>query len=114
MNPKTLLISFALTKSLAARSPVFSQQAPPSSDKAKQVMALVNKAAVLIDKDGKSAVTEFRKKDSEWVVPRRHILVRLLLVRLRFDGERIAQSCFSAAGRNERDWSEGRQREATS
>ena len=66
MNPKVLLIGFALTISLAAASPVFSQQAPPSSEKAKQVVALVNKAAVLIDKDGKAAFTELRKKDSEW------------------------------------------------
>jgi len=66
VNPKTLLIGLALTISLAAGSPVFSQQAPPSSEEAKQVMALVNDAAVLIDKDGKSAFTEFRKKGSEW------------------------------------------------
>ena len=66
MNPKVLLIGFALTISLAAASPVFSQQAPPSSEKEKQVVALVNKAAVLIDKDGKAAFTELRKKDSEW------------------------------------------------
>jgi methyl-accepting chemotaxis protein len=66
MNPKALLISFAATILLAAASPVFSQQAPPSSESAKQVEALVNKAAVLIDKKGKAAFTDFRKKDSEW------------------------------------------------
>ena len=42
------------------------QQGPPVSDKARQVEALVNKAAVLIDKEGKSAFPEFRVKNSEW------------------------------------------------
>jgi cytochrome c len=66
MNTKTLLMGFALAILLAAASPAFSQQAPPPSEKAKQTEALVNKAAALIDKNGRAAFAEFRKKDSEW------------------------------------------------
>jgi cytochrome c len=66
MNTKALLMGFALTASLAAASPASSQQAPPPSEKAKQTEALVNKAAALVDKNGKAAFAEFRKKDSEW------------------------------------------------
>jgi cytochrome c len=66
MNGKALLVGFALAILLAAASPASSQQAPPSSEKAKQTEALVNKAAALIDSKGKAAFAEFRKKDSEW------------------------------------------------
>jgi cytochrome c len=46
-------------------SPAFSQQSPPASERAKQVEALVNKAAALIERNGKASFSEFRKKDSE-------------------------------------------------
>jgi len=49
-----------------AASPAFSQSFPPLSDKARQVEALVNKAATLIDGKGKAAFADFRMKDSEW------------------------------------------------
>ena len=42
------------------------QQGPPASKQTKEIEALVNKAAALIDSKGKSAFSEFRKKDSEW------------------------------------------------
>ena len=66
MNAKALVIGFALATLLAATSPAISQQTPPPSEQAKQTEALVNKGAALIDKNGKAAFTEFRKKDSEW------------------------------------------------
>ena len=66
MNTKALLIGIILSTSLAAASPAISQDAPPLSEQAKQTKALVDKAAALIDKNGKTAFTEFRKKDSEW------------------------------------------------
>jgi cytochrome c len=66
MNTKVIFLGLALTVSLAAASPASSQEAPPPSEKAKQTEALVNKAAALIDKNGKAALAEFRKKDSEW------------------------------------------------
>ncbi len=66
MNTKRIIVGFALTALLVATSPAISQQVPPPSAQAKQTKALVNKAAALIDKNGKAAFAEFRKKDSEW------------------------------------------------
>ena len=50
MNANALFVGLALTTFVATASPVFSQQGPPPSERAKQVEALVTKAAVLIDK----------------------------------------------------------------
>ncbi len=47
-------------------SPALSQQSPPASERAKQTEVLVNKAAALIEANGKASFSEFRKKDSEW------------------------------------------------
>ncbi len=58
-------MGFSLAASLVAASSAFSQSVPPPSEKAKQTEALVNKAAALIDKNGKAAFAEFRK-GSEW------------------------------------------------
>jgi cytochrome c len=66
MNANALLAGLALTTLVGAASPVCSQQAPPASERATQVEALVTKAAALIDSKGKTAFAEFRKKDSEW------------------------------------------------
>lgn len=46
-------------------SPAHSQS-PPDSDRSRQVEALVNKAASVIDGNGKASFAEFRKKDGEW------------------------------------------------
>ena len=50
--------------------PTFAQQEdtaiPPESEQAKQIVALVEKAATLIDSKGKSIFPEFRKTGSEW------------------------------------------------
>jgi hypothetical protein len=51
---------------MAMTSPVSSQQSPPTSEKAKQIEAMVNKAAALVETLGKVAFSEFRKRDSEW------------------------------------------------
>ena len=66
MTTKGLIIGFAFATLLGAVSLALSQQVPPPSAQAKQTEALVNTAAELIDKNGKAAFTEFRKKDSEW------------------------------------------------
>jgi cytochrome c len=66
MNANALCVGLVLTTFVATASPVFSQQAPPPSEKAKQVEALVTKAAALIDDKGKAALEDFRKKDSAW------------------------------------------------
>jgi len=54
------------TALLLATHPAMSQQSPPSSEKAKQIEALVNKAAAIVDEQGKAAFIEFRKRGSEW------------------------------------------------
>jgi hypothetical protein len=69
-----LLVGFTIL--FAVSSPVFAQQAPPPSEKAKQIEALVTKAAALIDKNGKAAFANFRKKDSEWFHGDTHLLPR--------------------------------------
>jgi hypothetical protein len=51
----------------AAALPAAAQQAPPDSPQARAIVALVEKAAALVEKQGKAAAfTEFRKKGSEW------------------------------------------------
>jgi hypothetical protein len=65
-DEETLSPSMPLTTFVATASPVFSQQGPPPSERAKQVEALVTKAAVLVDNKGKAAFEDFRKKESEW------------------------------------------------
>jgi signal transduction histidine kinase len=66
MTTNGLILTFALTTLLATASPAISQDAPPASTRASQTEALVSKASELIDKNGKAAFTEFRKKGSEW------------------------------------------------
>ncbi len=67
MNAKALVTGFfVLAGLLGTASPALSQQSPPASEKAKQIEALVDKAAALIESQGKAAFTEFRKSGSEW------------------------------------------------
>jgi signal transduction histidine kinase len=63
---KALLPGSFLGVLLAINSPVAATGSPPPGERANQVKALVVKAAALIDKEGKAAFVEFRKKDSEW------------------------------------------------
>ena len=57
---------FVLAGVFWTASPAFSQSSPPPSEKAREVEALVNKAAALIDSKGKAAFADFRLKGSEW------------------------------------------------
>ena len=57
---------FLLGGTFAIILPVIAQDAPPPTEQANAVETLVNKAAGLIDKEGKAALAEFRTKDSEW------------------------------------------------
>jgi cytochrome c len=67
MNAKALFPGFVVLAGLLVTvAPAFSQQSPPASEKAKQIEALVNKAAALVESQGKAAFTEFRKSGSEW------------------------------------------------
>jgi len=51
---------------MAMGSTAQAQQGPPASPQAEQVRQLVDKAAALVDRNGKAAFGEFRRKDSEW------------------------------------------------
>jgi len=62
---KQLLFCAALVTMVMVNS-VNARQSPPTSEKAKQIEALVNKAAALVETQGKAAFSEFRKRDSEW------------------------------------------------
>jgi signal transduction histidine kinase len=62
---KQILVCAALV-TMAIINPINAQQSPPASEQAKQIEALVNRAAAQIDSKGKAIFSEFRKKDSEW------------------------------------------------
>ena len=62
---KSILGSIAVAM-IAIAPPANSQQSPPTSAQAKQIEAMVNKASALVEKQGKAAFSEFRKRESEW------------------------------------------------
>jgi len=62
---KKVLVCTALV-TMAIASPISSQQSPPTSEQAKRIEAMVNKAAALVESQGKAAFSEFRKRNSEW------------------------------------------------
>jgi cytochrome c len=71
MNAKAIFARlFVLAGLLGLSSPAFSQQSPPDSAQAKQIVALVKKAAAFVDSHCplacRSAFSEFRKSGSEW------------------------------------------------
>ena len=57
---------FLLGAQLAISLPAVAGDLPPVTEQARSVEALVDKAAALIDKRGKAAFVEFRRKNSEW------------------------------------------------
>ena len=60
---KQFFICAALVATLVTPS---NAQQHPTTEQAKQIEALVNKAAAQIDAKGKAIFSELRKKDSEW------------------------------------------------
>ena len=66
MFKQLLVLVCAALVTMLMVNPVNAQESPPTSEKAKQIEALVNKAAALIESKGKAIFSEFRKKDSEW------------------------------------------------
>jgi methyl-accepting chemotaxis protein len=47
----------------------------PQTEEAKQIVALVNSAAALIESKGKNAFAEFKKKDSKWYKGKTYVFV---------------------------------------
>jgi len=62
----SILATLVAVATMAMASPASSQQPPPTSEQAKRIEAMVNKAAALVESQGKAAFSEFRKHDSEW------------------------------------------------
>jgi cytochrome c len=62
---KQILLCAVLVTMLMV-NPVTAQQSAPTSEKAKQIEVMVNKAAALVETKGTAAFSEFRKRDSEW------------------------------------------------
>jgi signal transduction histidine kinase len=61
------LMTLAVVATLVLAAPVRAQDTPPSSREAKQIEALVNKAAALVERQGKAAAfAQFRTPESEW------------------------------------------------
>jgi signal transduction histidine kinase len=59
-------IIFACAWLVLASTSATSQQSPPDSEQAKQIEALVNKAAAVVETKGRAALTEFRERGSQW------------------------------------------------
>jgi cytochrome c len=66
MNRRITIIGIALLVGVFGTTVAIAGSSPPASPKAREVEALVNKAAVLVDAKGKTAFSEFRMKGSEW------------------------------------------------
>jgi cytochrome c len=58
---------FSILAITALLTPALADEAPPPSQQAKAVEALVIKAAAVVEQDGKTAAfAKFREKDGEW------------------------------------------------
>lgn len=66
MRPMALMKVCATLFIATAGPAVAAEPAPPESPRAKEIKVLVEKAAALVDRQGKAAFAEFRKPDSEW------------------------------------------------
>jgi signal transduction histidine kinase len=66
MRLKIMSIGIALLSGMLGTAVAIAQSSPPPSPRAQQVEALVNKAAALIDANGKAAFSEFRAQETEW------------------------------------------------
>jgi cytochrome c len=63
---RKFLISSALAVTAMATGAAAQQAAPPTSAEAKRVETMVDKAAALVDKEGKSAFAQFKNPGGEW------------------------------------------------
>jgi signal transduction histidine kinase len=60
-------IRWAVAGALAIAAPVWAQDAPPPSEDAQRIETLVNRAAALVESQGKAAAfAQFRTPDSAW------------------------------------------------
>ena len=63
----TQMMTLVVVAALTIAAPASAQNAPPPSEEAKQIETLVNKAAALVESQGKAAAfAQFRTRNSEW------------------------------------------------
>ncbi len=62
---RTFFVGLLVAGLSGVSAPIFAQQSPTSPE-AKQIESLVDKAAARLERDGKAAFAEFRKRGSEW------------------------------------------------
>ena len=67
MNRTVTVAGIALVAVVLGTTAAMARTSPPASPKAQEIEALVNKAAALVDAEGKTAFSEFRMKGSEWL-----------------------------------------------
>src|ERR1051326_8203344 len=61
------MMTLVVVAALTIAAPASAQNAPPPSEEAKQIETLVNKAAALVESQGKAAAfAQFRTRNSEW------------------------------------------------
>ena len=60
------LVTIICASFVLAANFAYSQSSPPSSDQAKRIKILVDRAAELVNSKGKEAFSEFRQRGSEW------------------------------------------------
>jgi cytochrome c len=60
------LVGAALAAAVVDRAGAQPAAAPPDSEQARRVVALVEKAAALVQREGKAAFPEMRRRGSEW------------------------------------------------
>jgi signal transduction histidine kinase len=61
------MMTFLAVATLTTAISAFAQTSPPRSDEAKRIETLVNKAAALVESQGKAAAfAKFRTRNSEW------------------------------------------------
>lgn len=69
------ILAFIAVATMVMVSSASSQESPPTSEQAKRIEAMVNKAAALLESKGKAAFSEFRKRDSEWWFGKMYLFV---------------------------------------
>jgi cytochrome c len=88
---------------MAMVNPVFAQQSAPTSEKAKQIEALVNKAAAQIESKGRAIFAEFRTKDSEWFSGDTYLFVYDLKSNVLFNAAFPAREGTNTTGQKDAD-----------
>ena len=66
MNRTVTFVGIGLLAGVLGTAVAIARSSPPPSARAKEIEALVSKAAVLVDAEGRTAFSEFRMNGSEW------------------------------------------------